>query len=102
MASSLILTLRSMVDLVGWVLWNIYLCRLFNAKPIFIHINSSISTNSVKHKYTVQLSKTFLFQAIQFGQTVLIQEIQFSISIVFVYTQLNVNLKFYLKEFSLA
>ena len=27
---------------------------------------------SVKHNYTVQLSKTFLFQAIQFSQTVLI------------------------------
>ena len=29
---------------------------------------------------TVELSKTFLFQAIQFSQTVLIQIIQFSIS----------------------
>ena len=34
-----------------------------------------------KSKYTVHLSKTFLFQAIQFSQTILIQIIYFSISI---------------------
>ena len=28
--------------LVGWVLWHINLCRLFNAKFIFIQINSAI------------------------------------------------------------
>ena len=33
-----------------------------------------------KCKYKVQLSKTFLFQAIQFSQTVLIQANQFSLS----------------------
>ena len=33
-----------------------------------------------EYKYTVLLSKTFLFQAIQFSQTVLVQRIQFSIS----------------------
>ena len=27
--------------LVGWILWHINLCWLFNAKSIFIHINSS-------------------------------------------------------------
>ena len=43
-------------------------------------IQFSISTQ-FKCKYTVYLSKTFLFQAIQFSQTVLIQIIQFSISI---------------------
>ena len=32
-----------------------------------------------KCKYTVELTKTFLFQAIQFSQTVLIQTIHFSI-----------------------
>ena len=48
-------------------LWHINLYRLFNAKSTFIHINSSISNNSVKHKYTDQLSKTFLFQTIQLG-----------------------------------
>ena len=31
----------------GWVLWHINLCRLFNAKSIFIHINSAILNNSV-------------------------------------------------------
>ena len=75
------------------------LCRLFNAKSIFIQIITSISKNSVKHrkivsfqtiqfsmstqfksKYSVQFSKTLLFQAIQFSQTVLFQTIQFSIS----------------------
>ena len=33
--------------LVGWVLWQINLCRLFNAKSFFIQIVSSISNNSV-------------------------------------------------------
>ena len=37
-----------------------------------------------KCKYTVYLSKTFLFQANQFSQTVLIQTIQFSISMLLV------------------
>ena len=36
-----------------------------------------------KSKYTVSMSKTFLFQAIQFSQTVLIQTIQFIISMQF-------------------
>ena len=44
--------------------------------PIFIQINSSISSNSVEHIYTVLLSKTFLFQTIQFSQTSLFQTIQ--------------------------
>ena len=39
------LTLYSL--LVGWVLWHINYCRLFNAASILIHINSSISNNSV-------------------------------------------------------
>ena len=30
-----------------WVLWHINLCKLFNAKSIFIQIISSISNNSV-------------------------------------------------------
>ena len=37
----------------GLVLWHINHCRLFNAKFIFIQINSSISNNSVWHKCTV-------------------------------------------------
>ena len=44
-------------------------CKLFNAKSIFIHINSSISNNSVQHKYNFCLHtvkcKTVLFQTIQ-------------------------------------
>ena len=34
----------------GLVLYHTNQCRLFNAKSIFIHINSSISNNSAKHK----------------------------------------------------
>ena len=45
-----------------------------------------------EYKYTIQLSKIFLFQVIQFGQTVLIQTIQFSISTVFVHKRLNVKI----------
>ena len=75
-----------------WVLWHINPCMLFNAKSIFTETNTSISNNSVKHKYRVKLSKTFLFQAIQFNEMVLIKTIQFNISIViFFYTQLNVK-----------
>ncbi len=33
--------------LVGWILWHINLCRLFNAKSIFIQIVSCISNNLV-------------------------------------------------------
>ena len=33
--------------LVGWVLWHINLCRLFNAKSIFMQTASSTSNNSV-------------------------------------------------------
>ena len=35
----------------GLVLWHINHCRLFDAKSIFIHINSSVSNNSVMYKY---------------------------------------------------
>ena len=86
----------------GGGLWLINLCRLFNAKSIFIQIISFISKNSVSHVYTVKLSKTFLFQAIQFSQTVLIQTIQFSISIVFVHTHSYVSKQFYIKQFNFA
>ena len=83
---------------VVWFLWHINLCRLFKAKSIFIQIISSISNNSIVHEYTVELSKTFLFQAIQFIQTVIIQ---FSINIDLVYTQLNAK-QFSIKQFSLV
>ena len=39
----------------GLVLWHINHCKLFNAKSIVIHINSSISNNSVFHT-NMQLS----------------------------------------------
>ena len=56
-----------------WDLWQINLNRWFNAKSILKQINSSISNNPVKHKHTVQLSKTFIFQAIRFSQKVLLE-----------------------------
>ena len=38
---------RVLSMLVGvWVLWHNNLCRLFNAKSIFVQMNSSISKNS--------------------------------------------------------
>ena len=81
--------------LVG-VLWHINHCRLSNAKTIFIQINTSISKNSVYHRYTVQLSKTFPFQVIKFIQTVLIQPNQVSVSTV------QYKKQFYFKQFSLS
>ena len=66
--------------LVGWVLWHINLCRLFNAKSIF--------------KKTV-LFQTIIFQANQFSQAVKIQLIQFNISTDFAYTQLKVKTVLY-------
>ena len=44
---SRILCVREFGKRLGLVLWHINLRRLFNAKPIFIHTNSSISNNSV-------------------------------------------------------
>ena len=81
--------------LIGWVLWYINLCGLFNSKSIFMQIISSISNNSVEHEYTVKLSKTFLFQDIQFIQRFLIQVFQFSINTDFVYTKLIVKTVLY-------
>ena len=40
-------TNQTLPSLFVWVLWHINLCRLFNTKPIFIQINSSISNTSV-------------------------------------------------------
>ena len=42
-----IIKTREIKKLVVWVLWHINLCRLFNAKSIFIQIISSISNNLV-------------------------------------------------------
>ena len=70
-----------------YIQWHLNLSWLFNAKSIFIQINSSISNSLIVKK--------ILFQPFQFSQTVLIQTIQFSISIVFffafVFIQLNVK-----------
>ena len=41
-----------------WSLWNINFCRLYDTKSIVI-INSSISNNSVLHKYAVYILKQF-------------------------------------------
>ena len=54
--------------LIVWVSWHVKLCRLFYTKSIFLQINSSSSKKSVKSKYSVEFSKTFLFQAIQFSK----------------------------------
>ena len=59
-------------------LWHINHCRLFNAKSIFIHINSSISNNSVWRKWIFFAYKLFNVK------TVLFQEIQFTISTRFI------------------
>ena len=42
-------------------------CWLFNAKTIFMQVNSAISNSTVKQNYSVQISKTVLFQTIQFN-----------------------------------
>ena len=39
--------MMTIIILFVWVLWHINLCGLFNAKSIFIQINSSISNTSV-------------------------------------------------------
>ena len=90
--------------MVGWFLWYINFCKLFNVKSIFMKIvlfqiiQISISTQ-FKCKYSL-IVKSFLFQAIQFSQVVLIHLIQFSISTDFVYAQLSKQ--FYVKQFSLV
>ena len=57
--------------LVWFILWHINHCRLFHAKSIFIHINSSISNNSVQHKnifvYTQLNVKNSSISNIQFS-----------------------------------
>ena len=50
------------------VLWHINHCRLFIAKSIFIHMNSSVSNNFIQFfVYTHWNVKTVLFQTIQFS-----------------------------------
>ena len=62
----------------GLFLWYINLWRLFNAKSIFIHINGSISNNSVYYKpsffvYTQLNVKTVLFQTNQFSISIVLR-----------------------------
>ena len=47
MVSQLMVSKRIQKGVFGLALWHINHYRLFNAKSIFIHINSSISNNSV-------------------------------------------------------
>ena len=47
------------------VLWHINRRSLFNTKSIFIHVNSSISNNSVLYKYIVSVSKLVLYLIVQ-------------------------------------
>ena len=63
----------------GWFLRHINLCRLFNAKSIFIQI---VLFQTIQFSMSTEFNcqKTFLFQTIQFSETVLIQTIQFSIA----------------------
>ena len=70
LSSFVISCISLLTRLVGWVLWHINRCRLFNTKSIFIQIvqfqtiqfsismqfkcqNSFILNNSVEHKYAV-------------------------------------------------
>ena len=78
------------VFVVGWVLWHINLCRLFNARSFFMQI---VLFQTIQFCISTQLDckKTFLFQVIQFIQTCLIQLIQLSIITDFVNTLLNVK-----------
>ena len=64
--------------MVGWILWHINLCRLFNAKSIFMWIISSISNNSARHGYTV-CQKPFFFKLFSLFKQIYIT-IQFSVS----------------------
>ena len=85
---------RNIHWLVGWVLGLINLCRLFNAKSIFMQLvlfEKKISPAWVH----IWIVKRFLFPAVQSSQTALIQQIQFCISTYFVYAQLNVKTVLY-------
>ena len=54
---------------------------VINTKSIFIHLNSSISNNSVSHKFTVSMSKisSISNNSVEHTKTVLFQTIQSSI-----------------------
>ena len=59
-----------------WLSWHINMCRLFNAKFIFIWIIKQFSLAWV-HSL---IAKNILFQAIQFNQTVLVEIIHISLN----------------------
>ena len=88
------LRLKTLFGCLFVFLWHINLCRLFNAKSIFMKlvlfetIQFRISTQ-FKCKYSLIVKKTFLFQAIEFSQAVLIPLIHFSISTYLVYTDIK-------------
>ena len=71
--------------MVGWFLWHINLCRLFDTKSIFMQI---ALFKKIKFSMSTQFNcqKHFYFKLIQFIQTVLIQLIQFCVSTDFVNT----------------
>ena len=50
------------------VLWHINLWRLFNAKSIFMQINSSISNNSVLYKYSFLFTHSSMSEQFYFKQ----------------------------------
>ena len=68
----------------GWVLWLINLCRLVNAKAVYMP-KKSVLFQTIQFSMSTQFNcqKPILFQAIQFSQTFLFQTIQFSISMQF-------------------
>ena len=56
----LFFSLKIQFSLFVWVLWHINLCRLFNAKFIFIQINSFISSNTVHSLIVKNISASSL------------------------------------------
>ena len=58
-----------------WILWHINLCRLFNAKSIFMKI-VLFQTIQFSIRTQFKCEKTFLFQAIQFSQAVLLLNVK--------------------------
>ena len=77
-----------------WVLWLFNLCRLFNAKSIFMKIVSSISNYSVEHEYILIVQNISISNYSGYSNSSN-QLIQFSMSTDFVYSQLNVKTVLY-------
>ena len=68
----IIISYEFLVWLAVWVLWHINLCRLFNAKSIFMVIVLFEKKISLAWVHSL-IVKKILIQTIQFIQTVLIQ-----------------------------